>query len=124
MHHDEIGPFVALDDAAALLGVQAEILRRILAQQGATLGEGSRLTLVDLLRLRRHPDVAVAAARSEEASSWGDSPERGHLLGRIRELERRVTSQRSEIESLRRAVLLGRAERERLIQGQASSRAS
>jgi len=123
MQHDESGPFVALDDAAALLGVEPETLLRLLGERGALVHEGGRLALVELLRLRHDPEVQEAA-RGAGGASWGDSPERGHLLGRIRELERRVASQRSEIESLRRAVILGRAERERLIQDQPSSRAS
>lgn len=107
---------IELHAAAALLGVEKDTLLFLLDEAALPLREGNGVALDDLVSLRRHPDLAhgLDPHGLAEREFQQHARERAHLLGRIRELERRIDTQRSEIEALRRAVLAGHAERAEL----------
>lgn len=128
MGNDEKNPQLPLPVAATLLGIDARTLLFLLDESALGLLPGPAISIEDFQALARHPDLlddhGFAAHHALADQRERHEREKRLLLERLGELEHRVAAQRTEIESLRRSVLVGCAERDRLLRRLAPRSAS
>lgn len=120
MGYEGTEPTLPLPVAATLLGIETSTLLFLAEEAALRLGPGAALSIGDFQALARHPDLlddhGFAAHHALEHQRAEHDAEKRVLLGRLEELERRAASQRAEIESLRRSMLVSCAERDRLLE--------
>lgn len=119
MGNEEMEPTLPLSAAATILGIGPSTLLFLVEEAALRLRPGRTLSIEDFQTVARHPDLlgdhGLCAHYALTEQREQHDREKRVLLERLQELEGRVISQRSEIESLRRSVLVSCAERDQLL---------